>query len=128
MQGMVHRFRLSFSRHYTDDMPALQQGRYRQRERMLGDCRQGQKASVVHLLLPATRIQRNNLYCLRIMKISYRRIIESNMIVFSYAHADDVGRLQFQQIGISPAFGSQVCGGAPHKKGGPSPGVVSKMM
>ena len=91
-------------------MPALDQGGYRQRQRLFGNNPKRRKAAIVHLLLAAIGIQRNNLYSFRIMKIGHRRIIESKMIVFSNAHADDIGWQPFQKSSISLAFCSRVFG------------------
>jgi len=108
VQSMVHGIGLSFPRYHADDMPALDQGGYRQGQRLFRNNCQRRKASIVHLLLAAIGVQNDDLHCLLVVKIGHGRIIESDMIVFSNTHTDDIGWQLFQQGGVSPAFCGKV--------------------
>ena len=66
------------------------------------------KASVVYLLVAAHFVQRDNLYRGRIVEFRHRRVVESDMAVFTDAHEYNVDWRLCQQPGVAAAFGLNV--------------------
>ncbi|MPM67585.1 hypothetical protein SDC9_114508 [bioreactor metagenome] len=96
--GGKHGVCFCFGGNHAEKVLAGEKRRNGERESMGRNIGKRLKAAVVDLLLTAYKVKLYDLDGLRIVEKRYMRIVEGDMSVFAYSHADDIYRMIGEQL------------------------------